>query len=450
MSANTDISPGQALVYSVTKDDQVEYRFRLYNGEEGEASLPVIQSLDLDILALPVVVDVNKLAMALFNSSVTLSEFALQMMQKADTNFVKSAVQTRVSINTFRDFIAKVAMSDTVNLELLKKADLEYVNSALHGKVDRGQVYTINELHRVLMQFLGARGVYNIAERDALEYGMYPFVWVLDASDDDAPNVESPALYKWNVNHWIYLGTVGNFGFGSGDFSNYYTKQEVDRLLAALLPSITSADDIGKVICVAREIVSGNVIYKYVLAPIDFSRIEQRLDHHDALHDNHNARLSNHEGRITALENTQGGGSSVDLSPILTRLSSAENRLDTDEGKIADVEDRLTADEASISAAEGRITTNETKIGNAEDAIVNHESRITDNESEISNAKGTITNHESRIDALENRPGQQVDLEPILTRLSTVEGKVATLEEIVGYVNTEVTNVLTNEFNQEV
>ena len=337
MSVNTDISPGQALVYSVTEDDNIEYMFRLYNGEEGKISLSVIESLNLNILALPAVVSTDSLAEAMYGGHVSLSEVLLQVIQKADTNFVKKVVQQRVSIDRFRAFVAKAAMSDTVNLEFLKKADKEYVDTALHGKVDRGEVYTIDKIHEVMMQFLGARAVYNIKERDSLEYGLYPYVWVLDASDDNSSYVENPALYKWNKTHWVYLGTVGNFGSGTVDFSNYYTRAEVDELVRHLLPEIVGNEDVGKAITVSYEFVNGQPVYKYVLSEIqtgqvDTSELERKIQEEAETRETTDRGLAeaitsadqrlteainNVEARLTIVENTLGHADDI-VTTILT------------------------------------------------------------------------------------------------------------------------------------
>lgn len=232
MSELTDVSPGKVLIYSDSNNDGTFYKFKLDNGEEGMISSPIVESLGLDDNSLPALINVGEFVSVLYSSEKNVTQFLTQLIQKSDINFVKNLVQNYVPLSKFRKLVADVAMSDTVNSELSKKADLGYVNGMLQYKADRNQVYTIDELHGVLLQFLGARGVRNIAERDSLEYGVYPYVWVLDASADTSSYVRSPALYKWNVNHWIYLGTVNSFDSGGGsgnvDLSNYYTKQETD------------------------------------------------------------------------------------------------------------------------------------------------------------------------------------------------------------------------------
>lgn len=228
----TDVSPGKVLIYSDSNKDGTFYKFKLDNGEEGMLSSPIIKSLGLDDDSLPALINVGDLVSVLYSSEKNVTQFLTQLMQKSNIDFVKNLAQNYVPLSKFRKLVADVAMSNTVNSELAKKANLDYVDGMLQYKADRTQVYTIDELHDVLIQFLGARGVRNIAERDSLEYGVYPYVWVLDSSADTSPYVKSPALYKWNRNHWIYLGTVNSFDSGGGsgnvDLSNYYTKQEAD------------------------------------------------------------------------------------------------------------------------------------------------------------------------------------------------------------------------------
>lgn len=390
----SDISPGQALIYSVVRNNNLEYKFKLYNGEEGNASLSVLDFLKLNAQALPAVVSIDLLTTALYKNSVSASEVLTHLMQKADTEFVKKLVQTRVSIDRFREFVAKVPTIQTVTTELLKKADLEYVNSALGQKVDRGQVYTIDQIHEVLLQFLGSRAVYNIAERDALNYAMNPFVWVMDASDDTDPNVKSPALYKWNIDHWVYLGTVGDFasGGGSADLSNYYTIPQVDALLALVLPPISGAEDEGKVMAVTVETVSGQQVYKYTLKSlpqIDLAYLEEAI-------------ASEVRDRVSADNNLQ-------------------NQINTHGDIIVSVRSDM---DGVISSLNEEATARGTK------------------DSEL----------ESRIVDLENRPsgGESTDLTPITDRLTALEGRMSTVEDTLGYVNTSITNILTEEFGQEV
>lgn len=463
MPGNTDISLGQALIYSVTEGDKIFYRFKLYNGEEGKISLPVIESLSLNILALPAIVTTDNLALAMYKDDIVHSEVLLELIQKADTNFVKKLIQTRVSIDRFRDFVAKAATTDVVTQELLKKADLEYVNSALHGKVDRGQVYTIDKVHEVMMQFIGSRAVYNIASRDSLEYGMNPFVWVIDASDDTSPFVQSPALYKWNKNHWVYLGTVGNFGSGNVDFSNYYTKAEIDSFLTNVLPVITGDDDIGKVVTVSYEYENGQPVYKYVLSEVqsgtvDTSALEQLIRDESIAREQGDtalsinidqrcnaivtdtqraittlqtsiqgaeSRLNTHDERITALEANQGN---VDFSSIIALIGEeATFREQADEGlgqSIVAVSEHLTTSFNDMVA----------RVGEYHNAI-----RV-----ELDGTQTTVNDHENRISLLEDQSGGgDQDLSPIYARLDAIESTL-------GSVNTKVTTILVDEFDQEV
>ena len=427
MSVFADLAPGQALILSNVRDNVVHYKFRLYSGEEGDISPSTVTSLGLDIRALPVVINTEQLISVLYGNTVEFSNIMVNLMQKADTDFVKKALQTRVSIDKFREFIAKVPLTETYNSALSNKADLEYVNTALGEKVDRGQVYTIDKIHEILLQFLGARAVYDIAERDALEYAIYPFVWVLDASGDSNPNVKSPALYKWNGNHWVYLGTVGDFGTGGGgDFSNYYTSSEIDALLAQLVPGINGAEDNGKVITVALTTVNGVSKYKYVLAdvqPFDASELQSDIALLKGNVNQISNRVSVHDSSIATNQNNIS-----DLAQQVSDNATAINQ---------EAEDRQLADTALVS-----------EVDNIKSVVAEFK---TQTNASLSSHEQTLQNHDTRITALEQSPGgSEVDLTPITNRLTAVEGRLTTVEETLGYVNTEVSGILSNEFDQEV
>lgn len=307
-----DIAPGQALIFSILRNNNTEFMFRLYDGEEGVIPLSVISYMGIDVQALPVVITTEQLTASLYKCTVDFPEVLISLMQKADTEFVKKLIQTRVSIDRFREFVAKIPLTETLSGTLDTKADLEYVNSALREKVDRGQVYTIDELFDVLMKFLGSKVVHDIAERDALDYAIYPFVWVIDPSDDTTPGIEAPAFYKWNLNHWVYLGSLGSFigGGGDVDLSDYYTKEEVDSKVQEEASTRADAD------------IAFNASLASQGAKID------------ALE----GTATNHDERITVLENSQGSGGEVDLTPITNRLTAVEGRLTTVENTLGYVD----------------------------------------------------------------------------------------------------------------
>lgn len=461
MSVLTELTPGQALIHSIVRDNIVQYKFKLYSGEEGDISLSTITSLGLNVGALPAVITTEQLISVLYGNTVEFSKVLVNLMQKADTDFVKKAIQTRVSIDKFREFIAKVPLTESYNNALANKADLEYVNTALSGKVDRGQVYTIDKIHEVLLQFLGARAVYDIAERDALEYGMYPFVWVLDASDDSDPNVMNPALYKWNVNHWVYLGTVGNFiscegGSGNVDLSNYYTISEVDALINQLVPDINGAADNGKVITVALESVNGQPVYKYVLSNVptfDSSALEEQIsltnERVNQLGVDVAANASQIESNRTDISNltqsVSGIHDTLEAHEAFIANNASEIRYETEARQSADIalsaeisevadvvvefktqtnatltshNTRLSTAESNISGLNQTVQQHGTQLSQHNTSIVSHTEQLNDHNTSLSSHEQTLQSHNTRITALENNQGSASDTD--ISRLETM------------------------------
>ena len=220
--SNMAIAPGKVLVYKQKIDTgNVLYQYKLSDGTVGEIPTAVIEMMQINVNTLPVVIDAELLIKSINNSKTKITDLVAAMAQKADIDFVKKLGQTKLSVGKFIEFIKTVALTEYVDAALENKADLSSTITALQNKADKNSVYTIDEFHRVLFQFIGAKGVRTIQERNALEYGVYPFVWVLDASSDATPGVKSPAFYKWSENHWVYIGTIGNFiGGGSGGDCN--------------------------------------------------------------------------------------------------------------------------------------------------------------------------------------------------------------------------------------
>ena len=350
MSSSTNIAPGKALISIASNDIGGRYyQYTLSDGSTGEIPVAVFELLEIDNSSLPALIDTELLIRSIGVNNVKLTDLVTQIATKADVDFVKKLSQQKLNITKFTDFIHKAATVDLVEELLAGKADVENTQAALDSKVDKNSVYTIDEFHRVLFQFIGAKGVRTIRERDALEYAVNPFVWVLDASGDPSPSVQSPAFYKWNGTHWVYIGTIGHFVSGDGgsvDLGNYYTIQEINRILGDLVPSINSSEDIGKVITVGLETVDGNPVYKYVLAdPKEFDPsvlenaitvVRETVDGHSSVLRSHSDTLVSHETRIETLENSSGSGD-VDLTPITNRLTAAENRLTTVEETLGHV-----------------------------------------------------------------------------------------------------------------
>lgn len=216
--AETNIVTSQVMIFKSTDAEGNEiYNYRLADGSEGEISLAILNFIGVSPSRLPVTVEASELFTVLNREFVTVGEFTLAISGKAELAYVKAALATKVSGRQFSELKSKIVFIDEFTSAMSKKANLDQMVEALEKKAFLNDVYTRDEVHEVLMSFIGATSVRDIATRDALEYGMHPFVWVLDATDDPNPNVKSPALYKWQKEAWVYLGTVGDFSSGEGN-----------------------------------------------------------------------------------------------------------------------------------------------------------------------------------------------------------------------------------------
>ena len=230
---NMVIPKGYAALYSNTDSGIEKYFYQLHNGDGNEIPISVVSYFGYKVSDLPVLIEDSKLVTALNKAYVPYSDFILSLSKKANTDYVTTSVNTKVGKNQFYDLLGKVAYSDEMQLNLDNKADKKLVNQELALKANSADVFTIKQTFEVLMNILGAGSCATIAERDALEYGSFPFVWVLDASDDLDPEVKSPAFYRWNKNHWDYLGTLGGMipsGEGGGsdvDLTDVYNQINV-------------------------------------------------------------------------------------------------------------------------------------------------------------------------------------------------------------------------------
>ena len=390
MSTSTDIAPGKILLSIVDNGGGNNfYQYTMYDGTTGIVPVTVMESMNILENELPVLIDTDVFVKAIDLNKTKITDLVIQMSNKADTEFVKKLNQQKLNISKFTEFLGKAATIDAVDEMLSHKADSGEMEIALNNKADKSSVYTIDELHSVLFQFIGARGVRTIQERDALEYAINPFVWVLDASGDPDPVVESPAFYKWNSNHWVYIGTIGHFitgggGGGSVDLSNYYNKGQVDRIIQAEAESRSIADaetvDQLNIHIESVQVISGLVYShendivqlkeKTSLHDSCINEINSSLDDIDSSIDSANASIdridssvtnigssinvihssidaadssiANHEDRISSLEeNGTGGGEQVDLTPINGRLDDVEQRLSAAESTLESVEDTL-------------------------------------------------------------------------------------------------------------
>ena len=161
---------------------------------------------------------------------VSLSDFISAISSKASLQDLRGLTNVKVNKSVFNEMLQKVAYTDEMQLALNLKADDDTVRQALSNKADSSDVFTIAQTFDVIMKIIGAGTCSTIQKRDALDFGSYPFIWVLDASADPNPDVRSPAFYRWNRDHWDYLGSVGDFigggSHGEVDLSEIYRRIE--------------------------------------------------------------------------------------------------------------------------------------------------------------------------------------------------------------------------------
>lgn len=302
--AESSIVQGQAVIFSVQfSNGDTGFKYRLSNNEEGDLSPSLLAMLDVDQYSLPTVIDVNKLLKVIDRTSVTASQLALAVANKADLDTLKSAISSRVSKQIFSEVFGKTIKLDEFIAAMAGKANLSDMVTVLNSKASVASVYSKSEIHQLLLSFIGAASVPDIQTRDSLDYGMYPFVWVHDASADPNPSVKSPALYKWESTAWVYLGTIFDFGEGGPvDLTEVFARlndetQQRESADSAIITRISGLE----------ESVNTNN-----------AAINSRVD----------TEIADREDAINAVnERIDGLDLTVDLTPLETRVAALESEL---------------------------------------------------------------------------------------------------------------------------
>lgn len=326
--AESSIVQGQAVIFSVQfSNGDTGFKYRLSNNEEGELSPSLLAMLDVDQYSLPTTVDVNKLLKVIDRTSVTASQLALAVANKADLNTLKSAIASRVTKQVFSEVFGKTVKLDEFIAAMAGKANLQDMVSVLNTKASLANVYSKAEIHELLLDFIGAASVPDIPTRDSLDHGMYPFVWVHDPSMDPNPEVKSPALYKWENTAWVYLGTVFDFGGGSSvDLSDYYTKSDIDSLIANLTSALAALESSTNAKIDSeqqqRETADSAIITR-------ITGLEESVNTNNATINNRvDTEIANREVAINAVNaRIDGLDLTVDLTPLETRVAVIESEL---------------------------------------------------------------------------------------------------------------------------
>lgn len=196
------VPEGQALLFTAVENSETVYKYKLSSGSIGTTTLSVVKALDVKPADLPCLVYSADLLNCMNENFVSVGEMAIAIATKASVKYVKQIADQKVSKATFLSTVAEMPTTAEMSQALALKADASTVATDLSGKANASDVYTQAETVALLESFIGAHTVADITALNALEPGIYRFVWVLDPSDDDTVvDQDSPALYRWRKAH---------------------------------------------------------------------------------------------------------------------------------------------------------------------------------------------------------------------------------------------------------
>ena len=143
-----------------------------------------------------------------------VTDLLSSIASKASLEYTNLLFSSRLGKADFLEILKTLAKKSEVNEAFSIKANAEETQTALGLKANRSEVYSISETISLLEAFVGAKVVRTIAERDALETGIYRYIWVLDPSADaEIEEKEFPALYMWHsydriTGSYLYLASA--------------------------------------------------------------------------------------------------------------------------------------------------------------------------------------------------------------------------------------------------
>lgn len=109
--------------------------------------------------------------------------------------------------------------------------------------------------------------------------------------------------------------------------------------------------------------------------------------------------VSNLKTRMTAAENEIDSAES-DISALQARMSTAEDDIDTVEGNVTDLQTRMTTAEDDIDAAEGNISDLQSRMTTAESDIDTAEGNISSLGTRMNNAERSISSLDTTVTAV--------------------------------------------------
>lgn len=192
------VPEGQALLFTAVENEETVYKYKLDTGSIGKTTLSIVKALDVKPADLPCLVYKADLLNCMNENFVSVGEMAIAIATKASVKYVKQIADQKVSKATFLSTVAEMPTTSEMNAALALKANASDVTISLSSKANSSDVYTQAETVALLESFIGAQTVTDITALNALEPGIYRFVWVLDPSDDaSVVDKTAPALYRW-------------------------------------------------------------------------------------------------------------------------------------------------------------------------------------------------------------------------------------------------------------
>lgn len=376
--ATYTVPSGQALLFTETENENTVYKYKLSSGSIGTTTLAIIKALDVKPAELPCLVYSADLLSCMNENFVSAGEMTIALAQKASVKYVKQLADQKVSKATFLSTIAEMPTNTEMNTALSAKANASDVATSLSGKANSSDVYTQAETQALLESFIGAITVADITELNALEPGVYRFVWVLDPSDDDnLENKDVPALYRWRVAQenvpagyeFLQSATSGAFAGTIQEILNILgdssTSQAGDGTIQGSIKSLENSLN-GKqstITGTAGQFVKMGANNTMVAETVDFSNLGSVKSVNNVSPDaNGNISLTIPEGTVKTVNNTApDANGNVTLSIMSGTVTSVNNVSPDANGNVtltipSDLSD-LTDSNDTISTMQGQIST---------------------------------------------------------------------------------------------
>lgn len=216
-----EVPSGQALLYAEVSGNETIYKYKLTSGSTGTVNTSILAALAVKSADLPVLVYQADLLGCLNESFATVADLTIATSTKASVDFVKKVAAQKVNKADFLTRLTKMPTTAEMEDALSHKVDSSVYASDMAGKANAADVYTIAETQNLINGFVTAKTVADIDELNALDAGIYAFVWVVDPSgDQNVADTTNAALYRWDPEaaKYVFVATAGT-GYVPGDGS---------------------------------------------------------------------------------------------------------------------------------------------------------------------------------------------------------------------------------------